>query len=125
MASNEHNTSRAALLGLIAAASFAAGAIAEPANAAPTYAQTDRWTAAFERWQLAHDALGPRPSDAQADEETAAWTALNNLPAPDLPALLWKLEYLFGKPGSDGHCEPWTNHVVQAVMADARRLLAA
>ena len=44
-------------------------------------------------------------------------------PAPDLAALLWKLEYLFGGKGGLAFPEGMPEPMVSAVMADARRLL--
>lgn len=46
-------------------------------------------------------------------------------PAPDLAALLWKLEYLFGAEArkDDEFCDSWCPEFVNALMDDARRLL--
>lgn len=44
-------------------------------------------------------------------------------PAPDLAALLWKLEYLFGEKRGLGCAQSAPYALVKAVMGDARRLL--
>ena len=48
-------------------------------------------------------------------------------PAPDLAALLWKLEHLFGAEAREDHefCDSWCPEFVNALMVDARRLLTA
>lgn len=48
--------------------------------------------------------------------------ALVERPAPDLAALLWKLEYVFGEKRGLG-IQAATDDLRNAVMADARRLL--
>lgn len=66
-----------------------------------------------------------RHYEALAEQENKAAGDLIMMPAPDRPALLWKLEHLFGAEargaGEDGagYCAEWTN----AFMADARGLL--
>jgi hypothetical protein len=53
-------------------------------------------------------------------ESNARWELLY-MPAPDRPALLWKLAYLFE--GSNGSLDPYgLDHLAQTI-ADCRRLL--
>lgn len=44
-------------------------------------------------------------------------------PAPDLGALLWKIEYAFGNRRGLGSANPLSPDAVDAVLVDARRLL--
>lgn len=69
------------------------------------------YDASTERYEAALDAL----CDAQA--------SLILTPAPHGEALLWKLEHVMevNNGSSAGYCEEWVN----AIMADARRLLSA
>ena len=65
------------------------------------------------------EALGERMAEAEG--------ALIEMPAPDMEALLWKLDHLFGpaihgtENYSNSYCSAWIN----AVVADARRHLAS
>lgn len=53
----------------------------------------------------------------------AQW-ALFELPAPDLPAFLWKSEHLFGDSVDNAYsCSAWSSEILATYMADARRLL--
>jgi hypothetical protein len=52
----------------------------------------------------------------------AAWE-LFELPAPDMAALHWKIEHLFGK-SEDFEVEPWSAKVMANFMTDAHRLLS-
>ena len=53
----------------------------------------------------------------------AQW-ALFELPAPDLPAFLWKSEHLFGDSVDNASsCSAWSPDIMATYMADARRLL--
>ena len=65
-------------------------------------------------------------SDRLFRAEREAWAALIEMPAPDLRALLWKLEQLLGPDALDaeGHTPAWSEDIVSTVMADARRLIA-
>lgn len=55
----------------------------------------------------------------------ARW-ALFAIPSPDLNALLWKVEQLFGESVADpdGDCPCWAGRIMEVFRADARRLLA-
>ncbi len=66
---------------------------------------------AEEKWE----ALGQRAYEAE-------W-ALMNTPAPDAPALLFKLEKLL-ETEREGSTAPWAEKAVTQTIADARRLLA-
>ncbi|MDP9412805.1 MAG: hypothetical protein M3Q08_01665 [Pseudomonadota bacterium] len=66
---------------------------------------------AEEKWE----ALGQRAYEAE-------W-ALMEIPAPDAPALLFKLEKLL-EVERDGSTAPWAERAVRQTIADARRLLA-
>jgi hypothetical protein len=73
-------------------------------------------------WDAATDE-SERLCKVQCDRESDLIT----MPAPDLSALLWKLDRLFGEGGGrstgdsgDAYCGEW----IDAVMDDARRLLA-
>lgn len=61
--------------------------------------------------------------EAADDELTAAEEALVMLPAPHGEALLWKLELVMEV--SNGSSAGWDEKWVDAIMADARRLLSA
>jgi hypothetical protein len=61
-----------------------------------------------------------RVSEAAHD---ARW-ALFNTPAPDLAALRWKAEHLFGENAGGGTEAPcWSENTIATYMADVRRLL--
>lgn len=120
---NPNNPTRRAVLGAMA--------VIPAAVALPAAAQTvDRsaWEAAFAAMERAEAAFDPAADNC--DEAGFAFceaqSALIQTPAPDGGALLWKLDALFGPaardPGDYGgtFCPDWIN----AVMADARRLLA-
>ena len=69
--------------------------------------------------------------DDISDAEAEAEKTLLHTPAPDHPALLFKLERLFGAASmenadrdSGGHCTAWSWSYIEPVMADAARLLA-
>lgn len=71
------------------------------------------------------DRLGYDEADEKADElgdreHDARW-ALMNMPAPTLPALLWKLEYLLTS--DESGCASWSNEAMAQTVADMRRLL--
>lgn len=71
-----------------------------------------------------YDAVSARDEELAEAAYDASW-ALFDIPAPDLAALRFKLEHLFGdgaKEGGEG-AEPWAQHVMAGVMADIRRLL--
>jgi len=51
------------------------------------------------------------------DQLSAATSSLITMPAPDVPALLWKMEYLL-----DGSA--WSEEFLHQTLADARRLLS-
>lgn len=90
----------------------------------------DNWSAAMVRFRIAERAYQDCASaevvdDEKADElcdiESDARWALMGMPAPDRPALLWKLEYLLQ--GSHGCLDRYNIDRLQQVMADMRRLL--
>lgn len=90
----------------------------------------DNWSAAMNRFRIAERAYQDCASakvvdDEKADElcdiESDARWALMGMPAPDRPALLWKLEYLFQ--GSGGCLDPYNIDSLQQVISDMRRLL--
>ncbi|MDP9414186.1 MAG: hypothetical protein M3Q08_08840 [Pseudomonadota bacterium] len=67
---------------------------------------------------------GEDRSDALAEVAyDARWKLISDIPAPDLPALLWKLEQLL-KVDEDDSVTPWSHDATQQTMADARRLLS-
>lgn len=75
----------------------------------------------------AHDAAFDidRLSERNEALGQSRWEALQEVlktPAPDLPALLWKLEYYLEDEGS-GSTTPWVMEAVEPLLADARRLL--
>lgn len=51
----------------------------------------------------------------------ATW-ALFEIPAPDLAALRWKIDHLFGA-SEDCEVEPWSAEVMKTFLADVRRLM--
>lgn len=63
--------------------------------------------------------------DDLADSYFAQCSNLMTIPAPDAPALLWKLEHLFGTEvdRGDDYCSGYSTSWMGAVMSDARRLL--
>jgi hypothetical protein len=76
-----------------------------------------------------NDARHASRSTAAADRYDAAITAayesekrLIDMPAPHLPALLWKIERLVNDEG-DGCTASWAIDYVEPMLADARRLL--
>lgn len=90
----------------------------------------DDWSAAMVRFRIAERAYQDCVSaevvdDGKADElcdiECDARWALMRMPAPDRPALLWKLEYLLE--GSNGSLDPYTLENVAQTVEDMRRLL--
>jgi hypothetical protein len=64
-------------------------------------------------------------TEALADAESEAWNTLLLTPAPDQQALLYKLDLLFceDRGGNDDYSDSWSMKLIDAVMADARRLL--
>lgn len=90
----------------------------------------DNWSAAMVRFRIAEraylDCASTEPVDeAKADtlcdiESDARWQLIR-MPAPDRPALLWKLEYLFQ--GSHGALDPYNIESLAQTIADCRRLL--
>ncbi len=64
--------------------------------------------------------LGER-NDRLLDAWTDAQDDLIKLPAPDLAAVEWKLQYLFAL-NSDGVTSGWAGRTVAPVLADVRRL---
>jgi len=60
-------------------------------------------------------------SDRLDDIENGAETALMDMPAPDLPALRWKLDRIFDL--HDDGMQPWTVKYVGQAMSDYARLL--
>lgn len=106
----------------MAAAAVAGGAPISLASA------TDR--AAWERVVEAHSAARKR-LEAEPDSEglgelyVVAATEMVATPAPDHPALLYKLEYLFGAEACDpdGESPGYSANWMQSLMSDAHRLL--
>lgn len=83
-----------------------------------------------------YDAACNASSEGEAPEELAqeweraidashhAVWAMMAIPSPDHAALLWKTEYLFGRPIPEGECSAsWSRKVMDEYLADARRLL--
>lgn len=66
------------------------------------------------------DELGER-NDQMLDDWTDAQDDLMKLPAPDLAAVEWKLQYLFAL-NTDGETSGWAGRTVAPVLADVRRL---
>lgn len=77
-------------------------------------AERTGYAAACDRENVAEEAL----SDAES--------ALLRMPAPDCEALMWKLEFLYGEEArdSDDYAPAWALPIVDACLADARRLLS-
>ena len=68
-----------------------------------------------------YDAKTKKADELGEADHDATW-ALFDIPAPDLAALRWKIEHLFG------HCEDcevdsWSTEVMKVFLADVRRLL--
>jgi hypothetical protein len=61
--------------------------------------------------------------DEDGEAQNAALWKLHSLPAPDLSALLWKVEHLLATP--TGSVEPWAPETVALTLSDARRLLGS
>ena len=66
--------------------------------------------------------------DKLMDSFFAHCSKMMSIPAPDAPALLWKLEHLFGEEvdydqHGDGYCSGYSTTWMRVVMNDARRLL--
>jgi len=90
----------------------------------------DQWSRAMLRFKIAERAYeaigGDNAADPHAQDELcsifsdARWDLLK-MPAPNRPALLWKLEYLFQ--GSGGALDPYEISGLAQVIADFRRLL--
>lgn len=59
------------------------------------------------------------------DREAELLGTLIKMPAPDLAALQWKLERLFGEAarGANEYSDSWSPEEMNAILADARRLL--
>lgn len=86
-----------------------------------------KWRAADQR---ACDATGIDQLGDHCDEACDAYVdaldVLVEMPAPDLPALLWKLEYLMAAEADEGRSTPsWSPEYVSQTIADMRRLLSA
>lgn len=90
----------------------------------------DNWSAALVRFRIAERAYLDHVAGEQVDEdeqdrlcdvESDARWELIKMPAPDRPALLWKLEYLFQ--GSNGSLDPYNVDDLAQTLADCRRLL--
>lgn len=69
-------------------------------------------------------------ADAAGDAACDAWATLLKTPAPNGEALIFKLEQLIGdegRTGDDGdrYGDSWSADLLDAALADARRLLAA
>lgn len=90
----------------------------------------DKWSAAMTRFRIAESAyldcasaevVDDEKADELCDIESDARWALMAVPAPDRPALLWKLEYLLQ--GSNGALDPYNIEDLAQTVADCRRLL--
>lgn len=68
-------------------------------------------------WHEANDR-----SEALAEAFCDAESVLLELPAPDIAALAWKLERMFGDAEPDGYCDSLTARWTHQLIADARRL---
>lgn len=105
--------------------------------------ETERYPSLGEHWQLCQEvaaAADERDATVAAtrarfgmDEAEEKWEALGeaayetewavmDIPAPDLPALRWKLEKLL-RTDPDGSVSCWSAKVIAVTMADVRRLL--
>lgn len=71
--------------------------------------------------RLGYDATEQRWTDL-GERVSEARSALMSLPAPDLPALAWKLEYLL-RDDDGGGCAAWSNDFLIQPRADIARLL--
>ena len=115
--------SRRLLLGMFAATPFMAGGAVAFGSRADASTDTAAWDQAFAKWRAA-DLSSDLGGEAAVDAEHAAWRELIFTPAPHVAALSWKLEFLFGECTTDGYCDSWATEIVNAVLADARRLSA-
>lgn len=89
----------------------------------PTRVAPGAWADALMAFRTAHRALNEASGDeldAISDRFADIASAMITTPAPDRPALLFKLEHLFGDDPTAGYCAEW----MEAVMADAHRLLS-
>lgn len=101
----------------------------DPIPSITEYYDTKRqFVEAYEQRQRAVQAVRDRYGMDGADDEAEAFgdriaelqTGLLKMPAPDLPALRWKLDNL-REP--DGDLIPWVAEVVEQLFADVARLL--
>ena len=113
--------SRRVLLSMFAATPLMAGGAIAVGSRLVASADTAAWDRAFARWKAA-DLTSDLIDEAAIDAEHAAWRALIFTPAPHVAALSWKLQFLFGECTTDGYCDSWATEIVNAVLADARRL---
>ena len=113
--------SRRLLLGMFAATPLIAGGAVAVSSRADGSTDTAAWDRAFARWKAA-DLASDLIDEAAIDAEHAAWRELIFTPTPHVAALSWKLEFLFGECTTDGYCDSWATEIVNAVLADARRL---
>lgn len=118
--------------------SFARGLVngAAPDNDRPTVVACRNLIAADHSRRDEQQRIGERTGYHESAETAEvlyeayadSWGALMALPAPDAPALLWKLEFLFGEEvdsdeEGDAFCSSYTTTWMRMVMDDARRLL--
>lgn len=102
-------------------------------NAPATFAKA--WTSYVDTWnslraaydaarEAADAALGE--SDAANSAEFHAWEALMRTDAPDLAAVQWKLDELFGDVGREriegGFVDGWLLGFTDVILADVERL---
>jgi hypothetical protein len=90
----------------------------------------DKWSAAMTRYRVAEraylacasqDVVDEEEADRLCDIESDARWEVIQMPAPDRPALLWKLEYLLQ--GTNGCLDPYNVSLLAQTMEDCRRLL--
>lgn len=103
------------------AASAAIGGVPTGLASAPERIAWSEAVAAFRLMMRALDEAADDDFDEVSERFSGVAEKMIKTPAPDCPALLFKLEHLFGAEsgGSACYCEEWT----EAFMADAHRLL--
>lgn len=111
------------------AAMAAAAALGATPLSLTSAAERGPWVRALAAHKAAQKALDDGPEDdwqRLGDQYCEAAGQMLATPAPDHPALLLKLEYLFGAEARDpgGSSATWCADYIQPVMLDAKRLLA-
>lgn len=80
-----------------------------------------RHNIALRAYEACTDETGAEQRDSLCDIENDARWEIIKMPAPNRPALLWKLEYLFQ--GPNGSLDPYSLALLEQTVADCRRLL--